>query len=155
MRRHRLLPLALLALLALLAPVLPASVLPASALAQTGAPDERREELDGSFNLTNRSGRLIERLYASPIRTRQWGENRLGAEGLAAGGELAIRMPPTGGCRTDLRLVFEGGLTEERRDIDTCRDRDVVIGTPARTGGCAPAPMAPPPWRRAIRASPW
>ncbi|WP_245906252.1 hypothetical protein [Teichococcus aestuarii] len=132
MRRHRLLPLALLALLA---PLLPASVLPASAMAQAGAPDERREELDGSFNLTNRSGRLIERLYASPIRTRQWGENRLGAEGLAAGGELAIRMPPTGGCRTDLRLVFEGGLTEERRDIDTCLDRDVVIGTPARTGG--------------------
>lgn len=128
MRRHRLLPLALLALLA------PAALAP-TALAQAGAAEGGLEELDGSFNLTNRSGRLIERLYASPIRTRQWGENRLGAEGLAAGGELAIRMPPTGGCRTDLRLVFEGGLTEERRDIDTCRDRDVVIGTPARTGG--------------------
>lgn len=109
--------------------------LPAHAQAET------REELDGSFNLTNRSGRMIERFYVSPVQTRQWGENRLGEGGLAEGANIAIRMPPTGGCRADLRLVFRGGLTEERRDIDTCLDRDVVIGTPARTGTLRAGPQ--------------
>lgn len=121
--------LPLLALLALLAPVSDARAL---------------EELDGSFNLTNRSGRPIERLYASPVSARQWGENRLGAAGLAEGGSIAIRMPPTGGCRTDLRLVFRDGPTEERRDIDTCLDREVVIGTPARTGALRHGPEGGP-----------
>lgn len=94
-------------------------------------------ERDGSFNLTNRSGHRIERLYASPIQAREWGENRLGPDGLGDGASLPVRMPPEAGCRTDLRLIFAGGLTEEQRDIDTCQDRDVVIGTPARTGTLA------------------
>jgi hypothetical protein len=90
---------------------------------------------DGSFNLINRSNRAIERLYASPNDTNEWGENRL-ARGrtLANDGNLAVRMAPDGGCRTDLRIAFAGGVVEERRDIDTCADRDVVIGTPQRTG---------------------
>ncbi|EHL98222.1 hypothetical protein HMPREF9946_03655 [Acetobacteraceae bacterium AT-5844] len=90
---------------------------------------------DGSFNLTNRSNRVIERLYASPVDTNQWGENRLrSGQTIANGASFAVRMPESGGCRTDLRIGFAGGVVEERRDIDTCVDRDVVIGTPARTG---------------------
>jgi hypothetical protein len=90
---------------------------------------------DGSFNLVNQSNRVIERLYASPVDANQWGENRLtsGAT-IANGANFAVRMPADGGCRTDLRIGFAGGVTEERRDIDTCVDRDVVIGTPSRTG---------------------
>ncbi len=90
---------------------------------------------DGSFNLTNRSNRAIERLFASPVDTNQWGENRL-REGqtIENGASFAVRMPENGGCRTDLRIGFAGGIVEERRDIDTCQDRDVVIGTPERTG---------------------
>ncbi|MCQ4158480.1 hypothetical protein NON00_00875 [Roseomonas sp. GC11] len=121
-----------LAAFLLATPALVAPVLVAPALAQPAPAD-----MDGSFNLRNLSGRAIERLYASPVRARAWGENRLGPDGLAEGGETAVRMPPRGGCRTDLRLVFADGLTEEKRDIDTCRDRDVVIGTPARTGTLA------------------
>lgn len=89
---------------------------------------------DGSFNLQNRSGRAIERLYASPRDTREWGENRLERPGLAEGATTAVRMPPDGGCRIDIRLIYADGLTEEKRDINTCLDRDVVIGTPSRTG---------------------
>lgn len=100
----------------------------------SASPALAQSEQDGSFNLTNRSGRVIERLYASPQRARAWGENRLPARGLANGSDFAVRMPPTGGCRTDLRMVYAGGLTEEKRDVDTCLDRDVVIGTPSRTG---------------------
>jgi hypothetical protein len=95
----------------------------------------RAQDQDGSFNLINRSNRVIERLYASPTDTADWGENRLaGGRTLANEGNLAVRMAPDGGCRTDLRIAFAGGMVEERRDIDTCLDRDVVIGTPARTG---------------------
>lgn len=115
--------LSMLGLAGLLAVSLPAG----QALAQ--------RDQDGSFNLTNRSNRTIERLYASPTDTSDWGDNRLqGRAPLANGGNLPVRMPPEGGCRTDLRIAFSGGVVEERRDIDTCTDRDVVIGTPERTG---------------------
>lgn len=109
-----------------------AGFLTAALLAGTGAAHAQE---DGSFNLVNQSNRVIERLYASPVDTNQWGENRL-ARGatIANGANFAVRMPSDGGCRTDLRIGFAGGVTEERRDIDTCVDRDVVIGTPARTG---------------------
>lgn len=117
-----------------------ASLLPALGLAVlagflTAGPAWAQGGQDGSFNLTNRSNRAIERLYASPYDTSDWGDNRLDGRGpLANGASLPMRMPPDGGCRTDLRVGFEGGLVEERRDIDTCQDRDVVIGTPERTG---------------------
>ncbi|EFH09653.1 hypothetical protein ACFFMP_07045 [Pseudoroseomonas cervicalis] len=111
-------------------PALAALLLAAPALAQGNAP---AAEQDGSFNLTNRSGRAIERFYASPVQSRAWGENRLSGS-LAEGADVAVRMPARGGCRTDMRIVFADGLTEEKRDVNTCIDRDVVIGTPARTG---------------------
>ena len=98
------------------------------------------QEQDGSFNLTNRSNRVIERLFASPTDTNEWGDNRIGnGQTIANGASLAVRMPASGGCRTDLRIGFAGGVVEERRDIDTCADRDVVIGTPARTGAARAA----------------
>jgi hypothetical protein len=109
-----------------------ASLLTATLLGGAGA---AQAQDDGSFNLTNRSNRVIERLFASPVDTNQWGENRLASGAtIANGANFAVRMPADGGCRTDLRIGFAGGMTEERRDIDTCVDRDVVIGTPARTG---------------------
>jgi hypothetical protein len=106
----------------------------AGALLALAAPALAQED-DGSFNLTNRSNRVIERLYASPNNTEQWGDDRLaGDRSLANGASLAVRMPPGGGCRTDLRIAFAGDVVEERRDIDTCADRDVVVGTPQNTG---------------------
>ncbi|WBV42477.1 hypothetical protein [Pseudoroseomonas cervicalis] len=111
-------------------PALAALLFAVPALAQGNAP---ATEQDGSFNLTNRSGRAIERFYASPVQSRAWGENRLSGA-LAQGAETAVRMPARGGCRTDMRIVFADGLTEEKRDVNTCIDRDVVIGTPARSG---------------------
>ncbi len=99
-----------------------------------------RAQEDGSFNLTNRSNRAIERLYASPTDTNEWGDNRISSgQSIANGASLPVRMPASGGCRTDLRIGFAGGIVEERRDIDTCADRDVVIGTPARTGAARAA----------------
>jgi hypothetical protein len=98
-------------------------------------PARAQQGQDGSFNLTNRSNRAIERLYASPRDTNDWGDNRLeGRASLPNGASMPVRMAPDGGCRTDLRIAFSGGVVEERRDIDTCADRDVVIGTPERTG---------------------
>jgi hypothetical protein len=107
-------------------------------LVLAGLPAQAQE--DGSFNLTNRSNRVIERLFASPTDTNEWGDNRIGnGRTIANGASLAVRMPASGGCRTDLRIGFAGGIVEERRDIDTCTDRDVVIGTPARTGAARAA----------------
>jgi hypothetical protein len=98
------------------------------------SPAMAQSNQDGSFNLKNMSGRTIERFYASVKESRDWGENRLSAAGLANGANVPIRMPPEGSCRADIRMVYADGLTEEKRDINTCIDRDVVVGTPPRTG---------------------
>ncbi len=110
----RALPRLLLAL-----PMLPAILLaaPAPAAAQ-----------DGSFAVVNRSGRTVRELYASPATQQSWGRDRLGEDVLPDGRTFAVRMPSGSGCRTDLRVVFEGGGNDERRDLDTCATREVVLG---------------------------
>lgn len=99
------------------------------ALAQQGDP---------SFNLINRSGRLIFEVYASLATDQDWGRDRLGDNALPNGRSFALRLPQ-GPCQWDLRVVFErsGGPVEEKRNINLCAVTEVVfdgrqIGQPQR-----------------------
>ena len=100
---------------------------------------------DPSFNLVNRSGRTILELYASSSRDSNWGPDRLGADVLPDGRTFAVRLQPTGGCVSDIRVTFQDGAPpEERRNVNTCQQREIVIGAPA----------APPPPQAAGKAGP-
>lgn len=116
---------AALALLALAACALPA-------IAQSNDP---------SFNLVNRSGRLIYEAYVSPSSDNRWGADRLGRNVLRDGQSFAIRLPQ-GECVYDIRVVYEraGGPAEERRNLNTCNLTEVVF-----TGQSAGAPAQPGP----------
>ncbi|WP_338663347.1 hypothetical protein VQH23_24840 [Pararoseomonas sp. SCSIO 73927] len=80
-----------------------------------------------SFNLVNRSGQTIEQLYASSAQQSTWGRDLLGNDVLPNGGSFAVRLP-AGQCNNDIRVVYQGGRSEERRGVDTCRTNEVVFG---------------------------
>ncbi|HYF07247.1 MAG TPA: hypothetical protein VD970_06470 [Acetobacteraceae bacterium] len=97
---------------------------------------------DPSFTLVNRSGRVIYELYVSPSSDSRWGSDRLGRGVLQDGQSFALRLP-AGECVQDIRVVYDraGGPAEERRGVNTCRDREVVFS--AQPGPSRPTQPAP------------
>lgn len=81
-----------------------------------------------SFNLVNRTGRVVERAYTSPSGVNTWGPDRLGENVLPSGRSLAIRLPADGNCLYDVRVEYQGGGSDERRRVNTCTIADVVFG---------------------------
>jgi len=103
-------------------------LLAAPALAQSNDP---------SFRIVNNSGKAINEVYASPSNTRNWGHDRLGNEVIPAGASYIIRIPIDGNCVFDVRVVYQGGSADERRNVNTCNLTDFVVG-----GGAARPPAA-------------
>ncbi len=93
--------------------------LSAGALAQTGDP---------SFNLVNRSNRVIYEAYASPVTQNTWGRDRLGQNVVPAGRAFIMRLP-VGECLYDVRVVYDRarGPAEERRNIDLCNMNELAF----------------------------
>ncbi len=114
-----------------------------AAMAQTGDP---------SFNLVNRSNRVIYEAYASPASDSNWGQDRLGTNVVPAGRSFMIRLPQ-GECIYDVRVVYDrqGGPAEERRNINLCNLTELAFdGRQAQQQQGAPPqgqarPQAPPP----------
>ena len=113
----------------------------APALAQQGDP---------SFNLVNRSGRLIFEVYASLATDQDWGRDRLGDKALPNGRSFTLRLPQ-GPCMWDLRVVYEraGGPTEDKRNINLCAVTEVVFEGRQTAQGQQPRPQPTPPQRGA------
>lgn len=93
---------------------------------------------DPSFNLVNRSGQTIREIYVSAVTDTNWGRDLLGQDVLGDGRSFAVRIPPTAGCRHDVRVVFADSWPEERRDVNTCTITEMVFGA-------APSPRAANP----------
>lgn len=101
------------------------------------APVAEAQTGDPSFNLVNRSGRVIYEAYASPATDNSWGADRLGQNVVPAGRNFVVRLP-MGECIYDVRVVYDrqGGPAEERRNINLCNIRDLVFeGRAAGPGG--------------------
>jgi hypothetical protein len=75
---------------------------------------------DPSFNLLNGTGFVIREVYASSSRLASWGPDRLGVNVLQPGQSVFIPLPASGGCLTDIRVVFMNGAVQERRNFNTC-----------------------------------
>ncbi|MCS6933430.1 MAG: Tat pathway signal protein [Acetobacteraceae bacterium] len=75
---------------------------------------------DPSFNFVNGTGFVIREIYASSARLSSWGPDRLGANVLGPGQSVYIALPASGGCLTDIRVVFMNGAAQERRNFNTC-----------------------------------
>jgi hypothetical protein len=81
---------------------------------------------DPSFSFINRSGETIQELYVSSTQRDSWGQDRLGRNTLASGQDRWIDLPSNEGCSVDIRVVFNGGRAQERRNIATCDRAEVT-----------------------------
>src|ERR687886_225654 len=87
---------------------------PASAPAQSNDP---------SFRIVNNTPNVVNEVYASPSRERNWGQDRLGDAVVQPGQRFAVRLP-MGECNYDLRVVFTGGEAQERQRVNACNLTD-------------------------------
>ncbi|HEV7267683.1 MAG TPA: hypothetical protein VGN83_22680 [Falsiroseomonas sp.] len=81
---------------------------------------------DPSFRLNNTGGRTVREVYVSAAADNSWGADRLGAEVLAPGNRIIVRLP-MGQCLNDIRVVFMDGKAQERRRVDTCGLTDIQV----------------------------
>jgi hypothetical protein len=104
--------------------------------------------------LLNRHARTIQQAYLSPTESRDWGDDVLGNAVLVVGG--SIETPGLPGCRADLRIVFDTGAAEERREVDICVQPiitlrpgwtigDLAVANPPAPPAAATAPAPPSP----------
>jgi len=108
-----------------------------AAMAQTGDP---------SFNLVNRSSRVIYEAYASPSSDSNWGADRLGQNVIPAGRSFVVRLPQ-GECIYDVRVVYDrqGGPAEERRNINLCNLTELAFDGRGQQQGGPPQQQQQPP----------
>ncbi|MGX9963705.1 hypothetical protein ACVFYP_10275 [Roseomonas sp. F4] len=81
---------------------------------------------DPSFRLNNRTGGTISEVYVSSANENGWGPDRLGANVLASGQSLTIRLPG-GQCVNDIKVVYGNGRSQEWRQRNTCQLTDFNI----------------------------
>lgn len=100
----------------------------------------RREEIRDNVNICTPQpvvfqgsrrlaiGNLYERpitgIYLSPVEERDWGNNQLSAP-ISQNGTAELGME--GGCRADLRIVFDNESAEELRNFDMCRNPAITL----------------------------
>ncbi|MCC7427477.1 MAG: trypsin-like peptidase domain-containing protein [Alphaproteobacteria bacterium] len=118
----------------------------------SGKPGTQRAAPSGGLSqvvVENRSGRLIEQLYVSPVTDDNWGRDRLGQDVLPNGRRFVVRLDGNG-CDWDLMAVFQGGEREELRRQNLCQTPTVAFaGAAIRAPQPDSGPSATPaPGRR-------
>lgn len=95
------------------------SVSPAGSLA--AAADRRRAAPPAPYGITiaNWSPRAIREIYVSPATAPDWGQERLNGRQVPVLDDVWLAYG--GGCRADVRVVFDNEGAEERRGLDLCR----------------------------------
>lgn len=102
--------------------------------AAIGSGAAQAQSNDPSFRIVNNTQAVVNEVYASPSSQNTWGQDRLGSEVIAPGASHIVRLP-AGECVYDVRVVYQSGQAEERRNVNTCNLVNFVLG-----GGAAPGP---------------
>ncbi len=79
------------------------------------------------FNLVNNTGQQIDEIYVSSSRVSSWGPDFLGRNVLPPGQSFWVQ-PPFTDCVLDIRVVYQGGRAEERRQVNACQLTTIVWG---------------------------
>lgn len=106
-------------------------ILPGLLAALAMAPTALAQSNDPSFRVVNNTPDVVNEVFASPADSRAWGHDRLGTEVVRPGANHIIRLPADGQCVYDIRIVYQGGNAEERRNVNTCDLTDLVLGAAA------------------------
>lgn len=93
----------------------------AAAVAATPAQAQNR------FFLVNQSAETIQEAYVSSSRVTNWGPDILGQGVLPSGNRVWV-TPTFGDCILDVRVVYAGGRSEERRGLNACSISTIAFG---------------------------
>lgn len=93
--------------------------------APTPAPSAGAERRNPSFNLVNHGRGPIREVYVSSVRDTSWGMQRL-PRPINPGEYLAVRLAEDD-CINDIRVIWQDGRTEDRRQVDTCSIVNMVF----------------------------
>ncbi len=91
--------------------------------------------------LANRAARPIQQVLISPSDAGDWGEDRLGEKSISVGEAASVRY--RGDCVADIRVVFDNRGAEERRGVDLCARRRIVIQPGWTTADTVPTEADP------------
>ena len=91
--------------------------------------------------LINRSARPIQQVLISPSDAGDWGDDRLGHSSISVGDAATLHY--RGDCVADLRVVFDNRAAEERRGIDICTARRIVVQPGWTTADTLPSEARP------------
>jgi len=83
-----------------------------------------------SFNVVNRGSSVISQVFATPAGMTTWGRDRISNRPISPGQTGPIRLPADGSCVYDIRVVYAGGQTDERRNLNTCNVDNVIFPAP-------------------------
>jgi hypothetical protein len=61
----------------------------------------------------------IVEVYISHVRSDRWNIDLLGEDYLAPASSVSVKIDD-GGCRFDVKTVFDDGTTQIRRSVDMC-----------------------------------
>jgi hypothetical protein len=75
----------------------------------------------------NRANVPLLNLFVTAIDSAEWGEDRLGADTVRAGGRFGFSMEASRQCRYDVRAVFEGGREDIRTGVDLCQRPQITV----------------------------
>jgi S1-C subfamily serine protease len=90
-------------------------------------------------NVVNRTRAVLQNLFVTGVDSGGWGDDRLGADTVAAGARYSVRLE-AGQCRYDVRAVYAQGGEETRFGVDFCRQRELVFTPETQTRGSAQPP---------------
>jgi S1-C subfamily serine protease len=89
-----------------------------------GRPAQVQEQA-AQVTVANRSGTRIDVINVSPVTSDNWGRDFLGDGTLASGRRITFRIQDGQGCNYDLRVIYQDGRQEERRNVDLCAVMEV------------------------------
>jgi len=76
--------------------------------------------LDRWVELTNNTRMTIVEIYTSHVAAEFWNTDLLGENFLAPASAVLVNIDDRAGCRFDVKIVFNDGSTQIRRDVDIC-----------------------------------
>ena len=97
-------------------PIIAGSIL-CALQAATGPP---ASALDQWVQLTNNTRMTIVEIYISHVDAELWDIDLLDTDFLASASFVWTSIDDTAGCRFDIKIVFDDGATQIRRNVNVC-----------------------------------
>lgn len=76
--------------------------------------------VDTTVVLWNQARESIFAIHLSPVSSDKWGPDLLGKDVLISGDKFTLKPPSSQGCHYDVRVEFESGKSQEKRNQDFC-----------------------------------